>query len=127
MDFHNFRINDIEKNMKQINKTTLFKHLLISIAIALVIILCSLCIGMWGYHHFENMPWLDAYLNASMILAGMGPVDHLTTFQGKIFAGTYALFSGIIFLISIAIVLAPALHHILRKVHLEGSGKNKSD
>lgn len=65
---------------------------------------------MSGYSYFENMDLVDAYENAAMILSGMGPVDTITTVAGKIFAGTYALFSGIIFLVVIAIVMAPVFH-----------------
>jgi hypothetical protein len=70
---------------------------------------------MWGYHHFEGMDWINAYENAAMILSGMGPVDSLHTEKGKIFAGTYALFSGVIFLIVIAIFIAPLFHRFLHK------------
>ncbi|HSX11156.1 MAG TPA: hypothetical protein VLF94_05530 [Chlamydiales bacterium] len=65
---------------------------------------------MAGYSYFEKMGWVDAYENAAMILSGMGPADTITTAGGKIFAGTYALFSGIIFLVVIAILIAPIFH-----------------
>jgi hypothetical protein len=79
------------------------------------IIALSLCMGMFGYHHFEGMSWVSSYENAAMILSGMGPVDSLYTVKGKIFAGTYALFSGIIFLIVIAIIVAPLFHRFFHK------------
>jgi hypothetical protein len=79
------------------------------------IIFLSLLVGMYGYHHFEEMDWINAYENAAMILSGMGPVDNLHTEKGKIFAGTYALFSGIIFLIVIAIFIAPLFHRFFHK------------
>lgn len=86
-------------------------HLLIGWAIIFI----SLLVGMWGYHHFEKMDWINAYENAAMILSGMGPVDPVITKGGKIFAGTYALFSGIIFLIVIAIFIAPLFHRFFHK------------
>ncbi len=87
--------------------------------IGLIIVLFSLTIGMIGYHHFEHLSWIDAYVNAAMILSGMGPVNPLQTAEGKIFAGTYALFSGIVFLIVIAIMFAPVIHRFLHKFHIE--------
>ena len=74
---------------------------------------------MTGYHYSEDMPWIDAYVNAAMILSGMGPVTELHTNAGKIFAGSYALFSGIIFLVVIAVILAPLFHRFLHKFHLQ--------
>lgn len=87
--------------------------------IGLAIIAVSLVIGMMGYHHFEKMDWVDAYVNAAMILSGMGPVTTLDTDAGKIFAGTYALFSGIVFLVVIAVIFAPVVHRYLHKFHME--------
>lgn len=74
--------------------------------------------GMVGYHYFEKMSWTDAFLNASMILSGMGPVTNLQTQAGKIFAGSYALFSGTLFLVTIAIVFAPVIHWFFHRFHL---------
>ena len=84
-----------------------------------VIILISLGIGVVGYHHFENMTWLDALLNASMILGGMGPVDMLHTTSGKLFASFYALFSGAIFLVAVGVLVAPIFHRFLHIFHLD--------
>ena len=94
-------------------------RLLRSIALAFIFILSSLFLGMWGYRHFESMGWLDAYVNAAMILSGMGPIAPPLTNEGKLFEGTYALFSGIVFLISVGIILAPIFHHFFIKMHLE--------
>ena len=88
-------------------------------AAALLLVAFSLGIGMWGYHHFENMEWTDAFLNASMILGGMGPVDKLVTEGGKIFAGCYALYSGVVLLFSATLLLAPIAHRVVRAFHLE--------
>jgi hypothetical protein len=81
------------------------------------VILGSLAVGMVGYAHFEGLPWLDAFLNAAMLLGGMGPVESPATPMGKFFAGVYALYSGLVFLVLAGIVLAPVLHRILRRFH----------
>ncbi|HEY3415801.1 MAG TPA: hypothetical protein VGM23_02860 [Armatimonadota bacterium] len=86
---------------------------------AFAIVVVSLLIGILGYHFFERLSWLDALLNASMILGGMGPINPLQTVAGKIFASCYALFSGIIFLVAVAVLMAPALHRLLHHLHLE--------
>jgi hypothetical protein len=91
--------------------------------IGMAIIAVSLGIGMSGYHVFEHLSWLDAFANASMILSGMGPLNPLETTAGKIFASCYALFSGVAFLSSIAVVFAPIFHRFLHKFHLEQNAK----
>jgi hypothetical protein len=85
---------------------------------ALVIFL-SLGIGMLGYHSLEQMSWVDSLLNASMILGGMGPVNSLSTDAGKVFASAYALFSGVIFLAATGVIVAPLVHRILHRMHLD--------
>jgi hypothetical protein len=90
-------------------------RILRNLFIGLLIIALSLGLGIIGYSYFENMCWIDAFLNASMILSGMGPVAVLQTYNGKLFAGFYALFSGIIFLIVIAIIMAPIFHRFFHK------------
>ena len=85
----------------------------------LCLIAGALAIGMLGYHFFENLPWIDAFANAAMILSGMGPLGSLQTDAGKVFAGCYALFSGLIFIVVVGIVLAPVGHRLLHKFHLE--------
>lgn len=92
-----------------------FRRLFFNFIIGMLIILISLGIGMWGYSHFEKMGFIDSFVNAAMILSGMGPVSNLATDSGKIFAGLYALFSGIVFLIVIAVILAPIFHRSLHK------------
>lgn len=111
---------NIQPQPHQLVSTTVFlKRLTRSVLIGSVIIAASLGIGMLGYQHFENMSWVDAYVNAAMILSGMGPVSTLQTESGKIFAGSYALFSGIVFLIIIAVIFAPVFHRFLHKFHIE--------
>lgn len=84
-----------------------------------LLIIASLGIGLLGYHYLENLSWLDSLLNASMILGGMGPVAALTTAAGKVFASIYALFSGIIFLVAAGVMVAPVVHRILHRLHLD--------
>lgn len=79
----------------------------------------SLAVGMMGYHYYEDMAWIDAYVNAAMILSGMGPISTLHTDGGKAFAGTYALFSGIVFLLVMVIVFAPIFHRFFHKFHFQ--------
>ncbi len=87
--------------------------------IGLVLVAVCLGIGMAGYHGFENLSWVDSFANASMILSGMGPMATLQTNGGKIFAGCYALFSGLAFITIIGVVLAPVAHRFFHKFHLE--------
>lgn len=106
------------------NHSTAPRHVFIkkftrNLFIGFIIIVISLGIGMMGYRHFEKMSWIDAYVNAAMILSGMGPVSTLSTDEGKVFAGSYALFSGIIFLFVMAIVFAPVFHRFIHAIHLE--------
>jgi hypothetical protein len=90
-----------------------------SVTVALVLLGGSLLIGMAGYHFFEHLGWVDSFANASMILSGMGPLAELKTTGGKLFAGCYAIFSGVAFLTSVAVVFAPLYHRFLHKFHLE--------
>ena len=85
--------------------------------VATVFILASLGLGMWGYHTFEALSWTDAFLNASMLLGGMGPVDPPHTQAGKLFAGFYALYAGLAFLILAGVIFTPVLHRVLHKFH----------
>ena len=90
-----------------------------SFLITLGIVAFSLGLGSVGYHIFENLPWVDSMLNASMILTGMGPVDRMETMSGKVFATFYALYSGIAFLTMIAVITAPLFHRFIHKFHLD--------
>jgi hypothetical protein len=95
------------------------KRLAGSVALSLLLIALSLVGGMVGYHHFEAMPWIDAFVNAAMILSGMGPIGTLQTWNGKAFAGTYALYSGLVLILAMGIVIAPIVHRVLHRFNLE--------
>jgi hypothetical protein len=82
-----------------------------------LLVVGSLLLGMAGYWYFEKLGWHDAFLNAAMLLGGMGPVNAPLTAGGKIFAGLYALYAGLIFLIAVGVVFAPVLHRILHRFH----------
>ncbi len=82
-----------------------------------LLVAASLGIGIAGYEYFEDLPWRDAFLNSAMLLGGMGPVDAPRTAGGKIFAGCYALYSGLVFLVSASVVLAPVVHRALHRFH----------
>lgn len=88
--------------------------------VAGLLVLGSLACGMAGYMHFERLEWRDAFLNAAMLLGGMGPVEAPATPGGKLFAGLYALYAGLVFLAAAGIILAPVVHRLLHKFHWEG-------
>ena len=90
-----------------------------SLGLGLSIIAVCLGLGMVGYHCLEKLSWIDAFLNASMILSGMGPVATLQTNGGKLFAGFYALFSGLALISIIGIIMAPVVLRCLHKFHLD--------
>jgi hypothetical protein len=94
-------------------------RLLLAFTAAVALAAFALVLGILGYHHYENMSWIDAFVNAAMILSGMGPVGSLQTDAGKIFAGCYALFSGLVFITIVATILAPVLHRCLHQFHLD--------
>jgi len=92
-------------------------------AVAAGLLAISLLIGIAGYSYFEHLPWRDGFLNAAMLLGGMGPVDAPKTDGGKLFAGLYALYAGLVFLFSVGVVLVPVLHRLLHKFHWDQNTK----
>ncbi|MBI1796732.1 MAG: hypothetical protein HYR74_06735 [Candidatus Eisenbacteria bacterium] len=95
------------------------RRVLQSAGIASIVIGVSLAIGIVGYHSFGELPWIDALVNASMILGGMGPVDTIKSTGGKWFESIYALFSGVALLTSVGVLFAPTLHRLLHRFHIE--------
>ena len=94
-------------------------HLRTNVQVALVLLAVSLLIGMAGYHWLAPMRWTDAFLNAAMLLGGMGPVDPLTNDAAKLFAGGYALYCGVVFIATAGLIIAPVGTHILHRFHLD--------
>jgi hypothetical protein len=84
---------------------------------ALILVLLTLAIGVWGYHDLESQSWLDAYASAAMLAAGMGPFREPVTEAGKFFAGTYALWCGLVVIIATGVILAPIVHRLLHRLH----------
>lgn len=102
-----------------LSRRDFYARLLRSFSFALAALLVSLAVGMSGYHYIESMPWIDAFANASMILSGMGPLAQMNTFGGKLFAGCYALYSGIALIGAMGVILAPMFHRFLHRFHAE--------
>ncbi len=96
-----------------------FLRLVRSMALACGLVTLSLGLGMAGYRFFEGWSWIDAFVNAAMILAGMGPMKELETDGGKLFAGFYALFSGLAVILIVAVVWGPLMHRLLHKFHAD--------
>jgi hypothetical protein len=94
-------------------------RVIVSFLFGISIILFSLAVGMAGYHFFEQLSWLDSFTNASMLLSGMGPLEQPQTEAGKLFAGIYALYSGLAVILVAGIAFAPIVHRFLHKFHLE--------
>jgi hypothetical protein len=107
------------KHQRLATKDIFLRRMLRSLFLGIITVGVSLGLGILGYHHFEEMSWIEAFENASMILSGMGPVSELKTDAGKIFAGVYALFSGVVFLVIIGVVGAPLFHRFLHRFHIE--------
>ncbi|HXC51581.1 MAG TPA: hypothetical protein VN634_11895 [Candidatus Limnocylindrales bacterium] len=93
------------------------RRLLVHLATALGLILGSLAGGMAGYVHFEKLSWIDAFLNVTMLLGGMGPVNPPQTDGGKLFAGCFALYAGLVFVAVTALMLSPVVHRVMHRFH----------
>ncbi len=102
------------------------RRMALSFLLTAGIVATALGIGIFGYHYIARLGWIDALLNASMILTGMGPVATLTDAPSKLFASAYALFSGVVFLSAVSIVLAPVFHRILHRFHLDEADERGS-
>jgi hypothetical protein len=107
------------RGQKVISRHQFAWRMLLAVGLWGALTLIGLTIGMAGYSYFEGMSATDAYVNAAMILSGMGPLGELKTTGGKIFAGSYAIFSGLIIVIATGFVLAPLFHRVLHRFHVE--------
>jgi hypothetical protein len=101
------------------HKKHFYGKLIKSAAIGTLFLFISLVIGIVGYHYYFNISWLDSLVNASMILTGMGPVDRAISNGAKIFSSFYAIYSGVAFLTSVAIIFSPVIHRFLHRFHIE--------
>ena len=105
------------KHQHLLSRAAFVRRVLLHLSVAIVVVAVSLAIGVLGYHNLEHLSFIDAFLNSSMLLGGMGPVDLPHTDAGKIFAALYALYSGIVFLLASTILVAPFLHRLLHRLH----------
>jgi hypothetical protein len=118
------RITNFEHRCEQVISRQRFAgRMLKAVGLWLVLTVVGLLIGMAGYAEFEDMSLTDAYVNAAMILSGMGPLGDLKTTAGKLFAGSYAIFSGLVIVIATGFVLAPIFHRVLHRFHVETGRK----
>jgi len=108
------------KKINQLAPTSVYlRRTLILFAISGTFLTLSLGLGVWGYHYYAGLSFIDSLLNASMILGGMGPIDSMKSDAAKLFASFYSIYSGMAFLTSISVLLSPTLHRLLHKFHIE--------
>jgi hypothetical protein len=107
------------KKQSLLSRSRFVKRLLIHLGGAVGLLVASLGLGMIGYSNLEHLSLVDAFLNAAMLLGGMGPVNAPQTEAGKLFAGFYALYAGLVFIVTAALVFTPLLHRLLHKFHLD--------
>jgi hypothetical protein len=112
-------VGGVSKLPRQPSAGHLARGLAKNAAVVAGLLAVALAIGAAGYHYLNGLSWLDASLNAAMILTGMGPVDRVTTPEAKVFAIGYALFGGVFFLTMVAVLLSPLVQHFLHRFHLE--------
>ena len=110
------------RNQPLASRRIFLRRFAYGVACGLALISVSLFAGMLGYHVTEGLSWLDAFVNAAMLLGGMGPIDQLHTVGGKWFAGFYALYCGLIVIIVTGIIFAPVVHRFMHRFHLEKKG-----
>ena len=103
-----------------LTRARFLRRVALHFGMAVAVLAVSLAGGMLGYHAFESLPWIDAFLNSAMLLGGMGPVNPPLTAAGKLFAGIYALYAGLVFIVTAALVVTPILHRVLHRLHLNG-------
>ena len=103
------------------------RRLAINVALGLAIILVSLAVGMYGYHRLEGANWLDAFDQAAMILGGMGPYSEPKTDGGKLFAGLYAIYCGLLLIGVTGLILSPVFHRVMHQLHLPDDTEAEGD
>jgi hypothetical protein len=105
------------RHEKPIPRRHFVRRVAIHFLSSLALVVASLLLGLWGYYYYEGLAWRDGFLNAAMLLGGMGPVDMPQTDGGKLFAGLYALYAGLVFLVAVALMVAPTLHRMMHLFH----------
>ncbi|MEJ0086798.1 MAG: hypothetical protein WDO72_14020 [Pseudomonadota bacterium] len=105
------------RTQKPLARPRFVRRMLVHTAIATGLIVVSIGIGMLGYFRFEHMAPLDGFLNTAMLLGGMGPVNPPLTDAGKLFAGFFALYAGLVFIVSAALLFTPLLHRLMHRFH----------
>jgi hypothetical protein len=106
------------KHQPLLPRASFGRRITLHVAVAVGLLAFSLCIGMLGYVETEGLSWIDAFLNTTMLLGGMGPVNPPASFGGKLFAGLFALYAGLVFVFCAAIVLTPVIHRVLHRFHV---------
>jgi hypothetical protein len=111
------------KNNPLLSKPEFVRRMIYHVLLSSGLIFLSLFLGMLGYHAFENYSWTDSFLNAAMLMGGMGAVNEIRTEAGKIFAGIYAMYCGLVFIFAVGMAAAPLFHRFLHKFHLQMDDK----
>jgi len=114
------------RHVPPVRRNVFLTRLIFHAFVAVVVLGGSLGLGMWGYAYYEGLGWRDAFLNAAMLLGGMGPVESPQTPGGKLFAGAYALYAGMVFLLVAGIIFAPLVHRLLHRFHWEGRDEKRN-
>ena len=107
------------KRQRVISHQQFMRRLRQHIGVASVLLAASLAFGMVGYKAFEHLSWTDGFLNSAMLLGGMGPVNPPLTEAGKLFAGMYALYAGLVFVVTAALMVTPVAHRLLHRFHCD--------
>jgi hypothetical protein len=108
-----------KRSQTPISRAHFLRRLVVQLLWASGLLAVSLAVGMVGYMKFEDMEWIDAFLNVAMLLGGMGPVNPPQSYGGKLFAGLYSLYAGLVFIVTAALLLTPVLHRLLHHFHWE--------
>ena len=117
-----------ERRSQKLASPTMYRRRLVQSGVAgFIMVAVSLAVGMAGYAYFEDLGWLDSFVNAAMILSGMGPLHDPESTGGKLFAGIYALYSGFAVLVIAAVTFAPVIHRILHRFHMKTEEDEESE
>jgi len=117
-----------ERRSQKLASPRMYRRRLVQSGVAgFIMVAVSLAVGMAGYAYFEDLGWLDSFVNAAMILSGMGPLHDPESTGGKLFAGIYALYSGFAVLVIAAVTFAPVIHRILHRFHMKTEEDEESE